>query len=53
MHYDPQRHQSWSIQLKGQDYTSLGTHSVTVGVKNRDRALGNVIDWEMELSVWG
>ena len=48
--YDPSRHRRQSLRLKGYDYTQPGAYFVTICVRDRECALGEVVGGEMVLS---
>jgi putative transposase len=48
--YDPQRHYRRSVRLKGYDYAGPGAYFVTICVRERECALGRVVDGAMELN---
>jgi len=50
MSYDPLRHHRQSIRLRGHDYTQAGEYYVTLCVKDRECALGEIKDGLMLLS---
>lgn len=51
--YDPTRHHRRSIRLHGYDYTSAGAYFITIVVKDRACAFGEIVDGEMRLSAMG
>jgi putative transposase len=53
MMYDPNKHHRRSIRLKGYDYARPGAYFVTICVRERECALGGVVDGEMVLNDWG
>jgi putative transposase len=50
MTYDPAKHHRRSIRLKGYDYAQPGAYFVTICVRERECALGDVKDGKMALS---
>lgn len=53
MPYDPFKHHRQSYRLQGYDYASEGAYYVTMCTRNRECALGDVINGEMRLSETG
>ena len=53
MPYDPRIHHRRSIRLPGYDYTSPGAYFVTICTHRREPLLGEVVDGEVCLSVYG
>ena len=50
MTYDPAKQHRRSIRLKGYDYAQPGAYFVTICVRERECAFGDVVDGEMALS---
>jgi putative transposase len=50
MTYNPDKHHRRSIRLKGYDYAQPGAYFVTICVRERECALGEVVNGEMVLS---
>jgi putative transposase len=53
MTYDPAKHHRRSIRLKGYDYAQPGAYFVTICVRERECALGDVVDGGMVLNDLG
>lgn len=51
--YDPEKHHRRSIRLAGYDYATPGAYFVTLCVRDRVCALGNIVRDSMVLSDWG
>jgi hypothetical protein len=53
MTYDHAKHHRRSIRLKGYDYAQPGAYFVTICVRERECALGDVVDGGMVLNDLG
>jgi putative transposase len=51
--YDPDKHHRRSVRLKGYDYAQPGAYFLTVCTRDRECALGRIVDSEMTLSPIG
>jgi REP element-mobilizing transposase RayT len=53
MKYNPDQHHRRSIRLKGYDYTQAGAYFITICTWQRQSFLGEIINGEMQLNVYG
>jgi putative transposase len=53
MKYNPEIHHRKSIRLKGYDYSSEGAYFITICINNREHFLGNINNFNIELSEAG
>lgn len=53
MKYDPAKHHRRSIRLKGYDYAQAGAYFITICTWQRECLFGEIINSEMQLSLWG
>lgn len=50
MKYEPQKHHSRSIRLKGYDYAQAGVYFITIVTQDQACLFGNVVKDEMRLN---